>query len=74
MKAEYEEQTILENKEVSRTVKFGIWNLKSFINICSIILCPKRVHGILPIESNIIKRLNVVKKKKEQINKRTKNI
>ena len=42
--------------------EFEMKQNRSFINICSIYLCPKKVHGILLIESYIIQRLNVEKK------------
>ena len=53
-------------------LEFEMKQNRSFRNICSIYLCPKKVHGILLIESYIIQRLNVEKKNKK--NKGTKNI
>lgn len=53
-------------------LEFEMKQKRSFRNICSIYLCPKKVHGILLIESYIIQRLNVEKKNKK--NKGTKNI
>ena len=49
-------------------LEFEMKQNRSFRNICSIYLCPKKVHGILLIESYIFKRLNIEKKR---TNKRT---
>ena len=47
-------------------LEFEMKQNRSFRNICSIYLCPKKVHGILLIESYIIQRLNVEKKNKKK--------
>ena len=65
MRAENEELTIMGIGKYPglSNLEFEMKQNRSFINICSIVLCPKTVHGILIIEIYIIQP-------KEQTNKK----